>query len=463
MAAFNDNNEGAGPSNRAEDASTSRPPQPRKDFVFVSGASSSRARPDGPSKDGSFNRVKRSRKETSSTTPALLDTSFFGNYVICDSEPEDEDDTEEGQDLPGETPELPGVSLPTHFNDFLRKSIQEYKKLFYAVEKSKQFLQKLCSHRDEGTLPSSIRMKPPKLVVPDDQADAMLQSKMRVMCDDYNKGILACYIQAQETILNNQEQKVKNYHSTFAANLTQLFEVIKDLDFFDAQQTLWKCTLDKWREKLTLDFKAAINNFRLTHFLDNQIKKNATSRRQQKQDQAMEDAEQLPKEESIATLIKKKVAEEINKVKAQLKGKNSHASKKTNTGKKVGHQPQRRQRENGRPQDNGQQQENGRHQENGRPKRNGQQPPGTGQQKTNGRQQGKGQQQQNRKQNQNQNQNQGNGQRHRWTSRMKQSTHTNASAISSNGKRSAPTSGLARQQRPQQRPQQSFTAPKPRR
>jgi hypothetical protein len=145
-----------------------------------------------------------------------------------------------------------------------------------------------------------------------------------------------CYIQAQKIILNNQEQKVKNYPSTFAANLMQLFEVMKDLDFFDTQQTLWKSTLDKWRE-LTLDFKAAIKNFYLTHFLDNQIKKNATSRREQKQDQAMEDVEKIPKDESIATLIKKKVVKEINKVKAQLKGKDSHVSKKTNTSKKGEH------------------------------------------------------------------------------------------------------------------------------
>lgn len=174
------------------------------------------------------------------------------------------------------------MSLPKHFNDFLRKSIQEYKKLFYSVEKSKQFLAKLCTHNTEGTLPPSIRMKPPKLVVPDDKADVMLQSKMRIMCDEYNKGLLACYIQAQETILCNQEQKVKDYPSTFAANLTQLFELMHDLDLFDNQPVLWKNTLDKWRDQLTLDFKASINNFRLTHFLDKSIERNATSRRRQK-------------------------------------------------------------------------------------------------------------------------------------------------------------------------------------
>jgi hypothetical protein len=49
--------------------------------------------------------------------------------------------------------------------------------------------------------------------------------------------------------------------------------------------------------------------------LDNQIKKKVTSRRGQKQDQAIEDAEQLPKEKSIVTLIKRKVVEKMSKMK----------------------------------------------------------------------------------------------------------------------------------------------------
>jgi hypothetical protein len=118
---------------------------------------------------------------------------------------EDKDDVKEDHDPPDKMSELPGVSLPTDCKDFLHKSMQEYKKFFLRIEKSKSFLKKLCTHRDEGTFPLSIRMKPSKLVVLDDKVDSMLQSKMRIMCDEYNKGILACYIQAQETIIDNQE------------------------------------------------------------------------------------------------------------------------------------------------------------------------------------------------------------------------------------------------------------------
>jgi hypothetical protein len=68
----------------------------------------------------------------------------------------------------------------------------------------------------------------------------------------------------------------------------------------------------------------------------------------------MEDAKQIPKEESIATLIKKKVVEEINKVKVQLNDKYSRISKETNTSNKDRYQSHNYQQGNKRPYDNGQ-------------------------------------------------------------------------------------------------------------
>ena len=80
----------------------------------------------------------------------------------------------------------------------------------------------------------------------------------------------------------------------------------------------------------------------------------------------MEDAEQLPKEESIAKLIKKKVEEEINKVKAQLfgkgKGNETEAStskpftKKAKTTGKNNNDGRPRENNGGRPQENKRQQ-----------------------------------------------------------------------------------------------------------
>ena len=174
----------------------------------------------------------------------------------------------------------------------------------------------------------------------------------------------------------------------------------------------------------------------------------------------MEDAEQLPKEESIAKLIKKKVEEEINKVKAQLtgkgKGKETEAStsrpftkKAKTTGKNNNGGRPRKNNNGGRPQENNRQQGYGQRQQG-----YGQRQQGNGQ-RYGQRQQGNGPRHPN---GQPKNfQNQGNGPRQKWwTPQWKQPTHTNVSATFSKGNLSAPKYGSEKQQRPQN----SFTAPK---
>ena len=59
------------------------------------------------------------------------------------------------------------------------------------------------------------------------------------------------------------------------------------------------------------DFKRAVNNLKLEQFLQAQNDHNAQTQRVRARDQAMEDAENLPREETIAGLLTKEIDNKV--------------------------------------------------------------------------------------------------------------------------------------------------------
>lgn len=212
-----------------------------------------------------------------------------------------------------------GINLPSHLKDFLKKSIEEYKKMFLAFEKSQAYLKKLREQRAEGTVPNSLRLKPPRLTVQDEQGQAFLNQTLQDLCNNYRSSCLEVLIEAQQKLVENQEKKLDSYCTTFDASLQEILSLMASLELFDSPTPMWHNTIQSWRASLLKDFKNAINNFKVTHLLNAKIKEAAFTKRKAAQDQAMGDAETLPTEPSIAKLVKEQVQKQVQAQVSKLK------------------------------------------------------------------------------------------------------------------------------------------------
>lgn len=68
----------------------------------------------------------------------------------------------------------PDVRMPSHLSDFVTKSVKEFKKLRQDHAKRENYLARLSLQYEEGTIPHSLRMKPPKLQIGDPEAQTRI-------------------------------------------------------------------------------------------------------------------------------------------------------------------------------------------------------------------------------------------------------------------------------------------------
>ena len=224
-------------------------------------------------------------------------------------------------------PELEGIKMPLQFPDYLAKSLEEYKKLATLLEKSKTFLKDLIFKKDQEIFPNSLRIKPPKLKISDENINKCFQEKMAGLCNQYKIGLLDAYIDAQKTLVDNQTRQVSDYPKNFESRISDMFAELCKLEIIDTRDVtiehsvlgartystndLWRNTCNKWQQNMLRDFRRAVNDFKLEQFLQAQNDQNAQTQRVRARDQAMEDADNLPREETIADLVKKAIDNKV--------------------------------------------------------------------------------------------------------------------------------------------------------
>lgn len=224
------------------------------------------------------------------------------------------------------------MPIPSHLKDFLRKSVEEYKRMFLQFDKNLMFVKNLKQQNDEGKIINSLRIKPPRLTVQDPESQVLLQESLEKLAITYRLQCQNAYIATLETQLEKLRRKLNSYSSTFASNLQEILDYMVELSLVDSPSTLWHNTISKWKKDITTEFMKIVNNFKVTHLLNAKIKQAAFSRRKTAQDEAMGEADNLPTEPSIARLIKEQVQEQvkvqINKLKNDLLKKGDDQNKK---------------------------------------------------------------------------------------------------------------------------------------
>ena len=215
------------------------------------------------------------------------------------------------------------ITMPPQFEEYFEKTLEEYKKLAESWEKSKIFLKDLLEKKELGIFPHSLRIRPPKLKISnDDQINSALQEKMSKLCDTYKNSLLDAYIEAQTTLAVSQGYFVSEYPKAFQSHISKLFVELGHLDLLDTRtmiyngdnyttSDLWRHTCGEWSNTLIRRFKEAINDYKLQQFLKEKNDHNAHIQRGRARDQAMEEVDNLPREETIGNLVEKAVASKV--------------------------------------------------------------------------------------------------------------------------------------------------------
>ena len=220
------------------------------------------------------------------------------------------------------------IRMPSHLSDFVTKSVKEFKKLRQDHAKSENYLARLSLQYEEGTIPHSLRMKPPKLQIGDPEAHSILDAGLAKCTSAYRIKCFEALLQAQKSYLTKLKTQLDGYKPKFEARLSSLTDPLLAIN---------KPIVEKWHALLSASFHSQVDTFLIQCHISEAVKQAAISERETARETAMGEADNLPVETSIATLVRIEVQKEIKKALNSLNLKAKLASKvkkPAKTGKK---------------------------------------------------------------------------------------------------------------------------------
>lgn len=202
------------------------------------------------------------------------------------------------------------IRMPSHLSDFLTKSVKEFKHIRTELVKCQKYLQRLSLQYGEGTIPNSLRMKPPKLQIGDPEAQTILDSGLAECTSAYRIKCLEALITAQESRLASLKTKLEEYKPDFENRLSSLINPLLTINFMSS---LGKPLIESWQAQLSASFQSQIDSYLIQCQISEEIKAGAIIARALAREAAMGEAETLPIEPSIATLVRIEVQKEVKK------------------------------------------------------------------------------------------------------------------------------------------------------
>lgn len=243
------------------------------------------------------------------------------------------------------------ISIPPPLLAFVHTSVKEFKSLRHEHEKTSKYLQKLRVQFEEGTIPNSLRMSPPKLQIGDPEAQSVLDASLAECTTAYRIKCFEALIKAQESRLASLTHKLEQSKPVFETRLSDLISPLRSLNLIGDKS---KSSIESWHLHLSNLFVTHVDAFLIHKQLSDVSKAAAIAARNVAREGAMEEAETLPVEPSIATLVKrevvKEVLKEVKKVvnsiqvkpKAQKLGTKPASKPKANPGGKSGNGKQQK-------------------------------------------------------------------------------------------------------------------------
>lgn len=228
-----------------------------------------------------------------------------------------------------------GITLPTEITGFAKKCCEEFKKLHKSYEKSKAQLLKLTQLKQEGLIPNSLKMSSPRIQIAHMGAQALLSSSLAELTEKYRAACFDAYLQAFTTAVEDEEKSLTSYCESFEGKLTDILAPLEEVTLSGSFES--SALTAYWKDRLSSEFRNLSNSYKCATHWKNTATKAAFVQREKAMDAAMQEADSLPKEQTIAELVKAEVAKQLKQQKQpqQNKPKASPAVQKSQPKKSI--------------------------------------------------------------------------------------------------------------------------------